>query len=89
VATRGAPNDSAPKMRWEGTGHRTNDDRIELVLDRAAFDSDFPSQVKYNADIFSERLRGFLFDPSLEQLSESLTMNGCYGADEVKVRGAG
>jgi hypothetical protein len=87
VATRGALNDpSFPRMQWKGTGHRTDDDRIELVLDRTAYDSVYPSRVQFNADIFNEGLRGFLFDPSLDQLYESMTMYSCYGAGDVRVR---
>ena len=72
-------------MQWEGTGRRT-DDRLELTLDRTAYDSVFPARVKFNASISNEQVSGFLFDPALEQLSESLTMDGCYGADRVEVR---
>ena len=86
IATRGKLNDPAfPKMQWEGTGHRT-DDRLELTLDSTAYDSVFPARVKFNASISNERVSGFLFDPALEQLSEPLTMDGCYGADRVEVR---
>jgi hypothetical protein len=44
------------------------------------------SPISRHGIISNERVSGFLFDPALEQLSESLTMDGCYGADRVEVR---
>ena len=40
-------------MQWEGAGRRTGD-RLELILDRTVYDSDFPARVKFNANISNE-----------------------------------
>jgi hypothetical protein len=48
--------------------------RLELTLERTAYDSVFPARIKFNATTSNERVSGFLFDPALWQLSESLTM---------------